>query len=101
MEAYHSYGILFIIGKVQKFFFIRNSRLNSDYSFAQILGQCEVESNSMSSLYTRVLDVAVWLNCEFQNGGRTHYFERRKIDTANKEDFSGRIQKNKKYILQI
>ena len=55
----------------------------------------------MSSLYTRVLDVAVWLNCEFQNGGRTHYFERRKIDTANKEDFSGRIKKNKKYILQI
>ena len=26
-------------------------------------------------------------------GGRTHDFERRKIDAANEEDFSGRIQK--------
>ena len=36
-----------------------------------------------------------------QNGGRTHNFERKKIDTANKDDFSGIIKKNKKYILQI
>ena len=32
---------------------------------------------------------------EFQNGGRINDFEQRKIDTANKEEFSGRIQKTK------
>ena len=30
---------------------------------------------------------------EFQNNGKIHNFEQRKIDTANKEDFSGRFQK--------
>ena len=34
-------------------------------------------------------------NFEFQNGERTQDFERRKIDTANKEDFLGRIQKTR------
>ena len=28
-------------------------------------------------------------------GGRTHDFERRKIDVANKEEFSGRIHKTR------
>ena len=32
---------------------------------------------------------------EFRNGGRIHDFERKKIDTANKEDFSGGIQKTR------
>ena len=32
---------------------------------------------------------------EFQNGGRTHDFERTKIGIANKEDFLGRIQKTR------
>ena len=34
-------------------------------------------------------------NSRNSNGGRAHDFERRKTDTANKEDFSGRIQKIK------
>ena len=32
---------------------------------------------------------------EFQNGGRTPNFERRKIDTANEKDRSGRILKTR------
>ena len=32
---------------------------------------------------------------EFQNDGKIHDFERRKIDAANKEDFSGRFQKTR------
>ena len=35
------------------------------------------------------------LKVEFQNDGKTRDFERRKIDTASKEDFSGRIQKKR------
>ena len=36
------------------------------------------------------------LQFEFQNGGTTHDFERQKIDTANKENFSGRIEKTRR-----
>ena len=41
------------------------------------------------------MQISTTIFLEFQNGGRTHDFERRKIDTANKEDFSGRIQKSR------
>ena len=40
-------------------------------------------------------------NSQNSNGGRTHDFERRKTDTANKEDFSGRIQKQEVHITNI
>ena len=40
-------------------------------------------------------------NSQNSNVGRTHDFERRKTDTANKEDFSGRIQKQEVHITNI
>ena len=53
----------------------------------------EIESGHFTWNFRGSTKEAVTL--EFQNGGRTHDFEGRKIDRANKEDFSGRIQKTR------